>query len=294
MQLLDNLIWMRNRAWSPKVSVPRLMFYHIPKTGGMFVYHCLGTALLGQSKLIEAANPGFPGIKYGRVDVVEDLKQVDQLWMIATHLPYGWHLDYKFQPPFQLFTLVRDPFDRVLSNYTYNCMRSSKQPTLEEFWDFAALRENCNTMVRHFCDGRTDVSQALGILQRDFLAFDTAEHIAEMIEGLLNYANLPNVMVQGKINYTLDQYRLDAAVQVRSEVESLNRADTEFYREIQENPRRLPITDGEGYHPLTMLLKESGGSAASLTRVQSVGTDELLKVVARSQSGQQVFDTFIK
>lgn len=297
MKFLDNLIFMPNRAWSAEVKVPRLMFYHIPKTGGSYVYNSLGGALLLLSQIITANNPRFPGFKYHRIDTPEAMGWVDHLWFVATHLPYGWHLDYKSAPPYQLFTLVRDPFERVLSDYTYTCMRNGKRPAVAEFLEFAALEENRNTMVRHFCgghlDSRLDVAKVMGILERGFLAYDTTEHIPDMIEGLLNHANLPNVMVEGKINYTLDEYKLDAAG-LRPQIEAENRADLEFYSEIQAHPRRLPIPAGDGYHPATILLKESGGSEKSLMDFQSVGTAQLLDVVARSQFGKEVFSTYFE
>jgi hypothetical protein len=297
MKLLDDLTFMRNRAFSLDVRVPRLMFYHIPKTGGLYVYNALGSALLLLSQLTKASHPQFPGFEVGRIDSPEDMARINSLWLVGTHLPYGWHLDYKLATPFQLFTLVRDPFERVLSNYTYNCMRSEKRPVVAEFLAFAALPENCDTMVRHFCggapDSQLDVTRALGILERDFLAYDTIEHIPDMIEGLLTYANLPNVMVGGKINFTMSEYKLDA-MELRPQVEALNRADVEFYAEIKTNPRRLPLPANEGYFPATVLLKESGASGGSQTRVQSVKTDQLLGVVARSTNAEEVFATFFR
>lgn len=297
MRFLDNLIFMPNRAWSSTVKVPRLMFYHIPKTGGSYVYNSLGGALLLLSQIITANNPRFPGFKSDRIDTLEAKAWVDHLWLVATHLPYGWHRDYKLNPAFQLFTLVRDPFERVLSDYTYNCMRSGKRPAVEEFLDFAVLDENRNSMVRHFCGGnpdcRPDVAKGIGILERDFLAYDTTEHIPDMIEGLLNHANLPNVIVEGKINYTFDEYKLDAA-ELRPRIEAENRADLEFYSEVQAHPRRLPVPAGEEYHPATILIKETGGSERSFTRFQSIATAQLLETVARSQDGKEVFSTYFK
>jgi hypothetical protein len=297
MKLSEELTFMRNRAFSPDVRVPRLMFYHIPKTGGLYVYNALGSALLLLSQLTKASHPQFPGFEVGRIDAREDMARINTLWLVGTHLPYGWHLDYKLATPFKLLTLVRDPFERVLSNYTYNCMRSDKKPDAAEFLEFAALPENCDTMVRHFCGGAPDspldVAHALGILERDFLAYDTIEHIPQMIEGLLTYANLPNVMVGGKINFTMNEYKLDAA-ELRPQVEALNRADAEFYAEIKANPRRLPLPASESYYPATVLLKESGARDGSQTRVQSVKTDQLLEVVARAANAEEVFATFFR
>lgn len=297
MQLLDNLTWMRNRAYSPEVKAPRLMFCHIPKTGGMFVHNCLSSALLLQSRLAAAANPGFPGFQAYRIDKPEDKERLNFLSLVASHLPYGWHREYDSSPPFELFTLVRDPFDRVLSGYTYNCMRNGNTPVMEEFLAYAALPENCNNMVRYFSGGELDspldVARVLAILNNDFLAFDTMAHITGMIEGLLTHANLPNVMVKGKINFTLDAYKLDASA-IRPEIEALNRADAELYAEIEARPRRLPLPDGQRYHPATVLLREVGGSEASLTALQSIGTAQLLDVVARAKNGDEVFSTFFK
>jgi len=297
MKLPDDLTFMRNRAWSPDVKVPRLMFYHIPKTGGLYVYNALGSALMLLSNLTRASHPSFPGFEVARIDSREEMERVKSLSLVGTHLPYGWHLDYQTNPPFQLFTLLRDPFERVLSNYTYNCMRADKKPNAAEFLESAAQPENCDTMVRHFCGGMPDspldVAHALGILERDFLAYDTVEHIPELVEGLLTYANLPNVMVGGKINYTMDAYKLDASA-LRAQVAALNRADAEFYAEIKAHPRRLPLPAGDSYFPATVLLKESGASGGSQTRIQSVKTEQLLEAAARAGSAEEVFATFFK
>lgn len=56
----------------------------------------------------------------------------------------------------------------------------------------------------------------------------------------------------------------------------------------------MPIPAGEGYHPATVLLSESGASEGSQTRFQSVKTDQLLEVVARSRCAEDVFSTFFK
>lgn len=297
MKFLDNLIFMPNRAWTPEVKVPRLMFYHLPKTGGSYVYNSLSGALLLLSQIIAANNPRFPGFKYDRIDKPEAKEWLKHLWLVATHLPYGWHFDYQPQPPFQLFTLVRDPFERVLSDYTYTCMRLGKRTTVGEFIDFAAMEENRNIMVRHFCGGNVDspldVTTVIRMLERDFLAYDTTEHIPQLIEGLINHANLPNVMVQGKINYTLDEYKLDAA-DLRPRIEAENRADLELYSEIQAHPRRLPIPTGENYHPATILMQETGGSEGSMTLFQSVATAQLLETVVQSQTGKAVFSHYFK
>jgi hypothetical protein len=296
MKFLDELTFMRNRAYTPDVKVPRLMFYHIPKTGGLYVYNALGFALVLLSKLAMASNPRFPGFEAARIDSPEEMDRANSLWLVGTHLSYGWHLDYKLATPFQLFTLVRDPFERVLSNYTYNCMRSDKKPRAEEFLEFAALPENRDTMVRHFCvgvQGRLDVTHALGILERDFLTYDTMDHITDMVEGLLTYANLPNVMVGGKINFTMSEYKLNAA-ELRPQVEALNSADTEFYAEIKERPRRLPLPKNESYHPATVLLREGGTSSGSKTRVQSVKTESLLEVVSKASNVEEVYSAFFR
>lgn len=297
MKLPDDLTFMRNRAWSPDVKVPRLMFYHIPKTGGLYVYNALGSALMLLSNLTKASHPSFPGFEVARIDAPEEMARVKSLSLVGTHLPYGWHLDYKTNPPFQLFTLLRDPFERVLSNYTYNCMRGDKKPQAAEFLEFAARPENCDTMVRHFCGGTPDspldVAKAMGILERDFLAYDTVEHIPEMVEGLLTYANLPNVMIGGRINFTMAEYKLDAA-ELRPQVEALNRADAEFYAEVKARPRRLPLPAGDSYFPATVLLKESGASGGSQTRIQSVKTDVLLEVAGHANTADEVFSAFFK
>lgn len=292
MELLDNLNWMRNRAWSPDVKLPRLMFCHIPKTGGMSVFNAIKFAIYFYSQAIVRENPRFSGFNVDRVDKVQSVNLVDSLWFVGTHLPYGWHLRSRYGPKFKLFTVLRDPFRRVLSQYTYDCMRNDRRPSAEEFKAFAALPENCNVMVRYFCGGelksRLDVSLAVGLLESNFIAYDTINHIPDLIEGVLNYANLPNVMMEKRLNYTLNEFRLSVP-EVRPLVEAFNLADLEFYKAIESRPRRLEIPQKEGSHPLSVILQESGGRENSLTYSKSIPTQKLLEIVSCSHTASEFF-----
>ena len=87
--------------------------------------------------------------------------------------------------------------------------------------------------------------------------------------------------------------KLDAA-ELRPRIEAENRADLEFYAEVQAHPRRLPIPAGEAYHPATILMKETGGSEGSMTRFQSIATAQLLDVVAQARDGKEVFSKYFE
>lgn len=286
---------MRNRDWSSAVKVPRLIFYHVPKTGGLSFYHALDLALYALSHLITLRNPGFHGFKSERIDTPERMQLIENLWFVATHLPYGWHLKYKTVPLYNPITILRDPFERLLSSYTYACMRRSNKPTVAEFLDYSKLQENQNTMVRFFVgaelDRQLDAEKAVRILERDFLTYGTTNNITTLIEGLLNYANLPNVMIEGKVNFTHSEYKLEASG-LRPQIESLNKADMELYKEIETHPRHLPIPSGDGYHPYSVLLREVGGSSGCLTHGQSVMSNQLLEVISKASSGEEVFSAF--
>ena len=65
MKLLDDLTFMRNRAFSPDVRVPRLKFYHIPQTGGLYVYNALGSKVSVVEMMPQLPTPSSPASRSG-------------------------------------------------------------------------------------------------------------------------------------------------------------------------------------------------------------------------------------
>ena len=61
-----------------------------------------------------------------------------------SHLNYGSHQD--FHQDFNLATMLREPFKRALSNYTYSCMRKQQKPSIDGFKAYFREPEQINMM----------------------------------------------------------------------------------------------------------------------------------------------------
>ena len=290
-----NIAWMRNRAWSLAVNPPPLIFYHIPKTGGEYLYKVLRGALVAISHAVSRTRSDFEGFNENRIDLPEHIPAASGLRLIGTHLPYGWHRQEGALTNHNPITLVRQPFDRIRSSYTYDCMRAGRRPSVAEFQRYSLLPANRNAMVRYLgggdpaCEG-IDVDAVIECLEREFLAYDTLGNVTQMVEGLLNYANLSDVITLGRINTTLPEYSLDLA-EFKEEVEALNAADMQLYRYVSAKPRRLEIPSTEGYHPYTALIKETGDASASKTAMIVVDTESLLDAMAKASSRGDVIES---
>ncbi len=133
---------------------PRIVFFHLPRTGG--------TALVK-----DVLFPNFRQSRWCHVNCGKDLKPVDdshdplawseakrgRIRLLAGHMPFG--LERHFPGPSEYVTLLRDPISRTVSDY-YHCRENSTNSahaaacslSLTEFVERGyGLTHNCYTSL---------------------------------------------------------------------------------------------------------------------------------------------------
>lgn len=234
-------------------------FYHIKKTGGMSLYYstCLPASSLNQT-LIPS--------EYTRIlkcDTAEGLEELSKVpisgkSLILSHLPYGSHNN--ICTDFHLATILRAPYKRVLSHYTYNCMREQVNPNVEEFKKFYRDENMVNVMAKQLGSNVVDLTSegaAINVyqhLQQNFQYFGVMEHIDTFIEYYLNSFQLPNVLME-PTNVTLPEYKLDGS-ECYDEIISLNNIDQELYKLVKDKPRIPDKLTGINVSNYTCLVHE--------------------------------------
>ncbi|ATC95522.1 sulfotransferase family 2 domain-containing protein [Pseudoalteromonas tunicata] len=216
-------------------------FYHIPKTGGLSLYYALYLSSIGQNKLPLNLNH-TEVVKYDEAEFFEQIKALpcNKKTFYASHFSFPEH--EKFDPAMNLMTIVREPFKRIVSSFTYYCMRHQKVPNIIDFVAFYKDEANQNVMskqlfakVPEHCNSSEFGQTVFDHLQQHFTYFASTEHITLFIEYYLSKLKLSNVLMP-RMNETSAEYLFDASA-VLDEVLALNQADLTLYSLICQSPK---------------------------------------------------------
>lgn len=186
-------------AYSEKNDI--LLFLHIPKTAGVSV----GAGLRG-------VFDNFLGVDWDRVDrsfveqtrfALYERSRREQRQVLMGHFRAG-QLNYwrNHGLPIKAATIVRDPVDRVVSHYNYNCSERhpnnlqfrKRFPTLSDFVGNLAYDFQLNAMLGAFYS----FEHALEKLAADFTFLGLTEKLPESLEHLSRSHGLDRIKVHKK------------------------------------------------------------------------------------------------
>lgn len=129
-----------------RLQGPCVLFMHIQKTAGTaFRDAILGNYATAQTALIY---PNPPGIARKKFRLMPEEQRRDLRFAIG-HFKFGIHEE--LGQPYEYVTILRDPVQRVISNYRHLCRNGSTSATLESLLESGAAMELDNLMTRFFC-----------------------------------------------------------------------------------------------------------------------------------------------
>ncbi len=252
---------------SETVKVKPVLFYHLPKCGGMTIY-----ALASATWQMICQFKDMPPPRVDRCDdeyAESNLRGVPYTF-IAAHLPYGLHNRLSGSP--MLMTVLRDPVQRVCSAYGYNCMRKNQKTDISGLAGFAADQKNTNLMTKLLSGNpetaevsEWDLTSIIERLSKKFDFVSTTSDIPAICESFLKYFGLPNVLTT-RINPTPNQFK-PSINGLTQEIRDANKFDNVLFETFSGRGPILPAGDEKEntqmLHPLTVLLTECGDQNAS-------------------------------
>jgi hypothetical protein len=176
-------VWTRlRRVWSPLAASdqPLMIFMHVPKTGGTTLSHVLRRYSTRESRVDHDSYLSIPR-KIGTLSA----KERARISWILGHYAYGIHAGFKGTPTY--FVLLREPVERVLSNYSFLLT----YPGSEYLRDWSPERfadehpEGSNLQVKMLCG--PDVAPDLEVAKRrleGFAAFGLTERFDDSLQLL--------------------------------------------------------------------------------------------------------------
>jgi hypothetical protein len=275
----------RNASAESKDAAPaRILFDHIPKTGGMSL-HAVLQALVGADQ----CSP----ILTGSID--EACAEFARYRCVTSHLYFHPRPDLR---DMWLFTVLRDPVERALSNLAYlrygvpasgsaNGQRA-RHLDLGSDLDSAdpqTLQLLSNTMVAHFAplawDGKDplDDARSLALAKEALRRFDLVgltERMDETIDLLCHALGAQAPVLMPRLNVT--SHRIEAQAlptAARERLRRLNALDAELYafaRDLHADARRRALF---GTSRATSAAADTASVASGESRrdIRSAGSD---------------------
>ncbi len=283
-------VCVESRIDRPDFPYAPLFFYHVPRTGGLSFYHALSGAIRFVNKRADRLGASGPDTEVLRLDEPRPGRHYFRAdyALVASHNAFGFHR--KFRQAFLLTTIIREPFGRVRSDYTYTCMRRQSPGNEEEFRASFRSEININRAVKQLA-GHTHFEQpappdlyrrAIDTLSGQFHSYVTHHDISSLIGLYLSYYRLPNV-VMDRINTTTSAYHL-AAEACRDELEALNAQDLRLYEFVRAHPRRPDLgLRSNASHPVTVILNEVSNTDRSVACGRGVDTARLARLIEENQ-----------
>lgn len=246
-----------------------LFYYHIPKSAGLTFRYSI---MFGQMHKFKTTNDqNLSGVK-GQIfdwDVPPSPSQLYHSYCsVVAWKPYGFH--EQFKQKFNLVTVVRDPFDRLVSRYRYKCNVSGINVSPEDFENFFRHEAQINHQSKLLSGSEDSTPSSIDFYDRSiehldsFLAFGPIAKVNDMLENLISLYDLPNVIGQ-RMNVTPERTKFDWEP-YRDEIMDLNRFDKKLFDYVCENYRLCAPSENVLYemegdegdvNPHTILIRDA-------------------------------------
>lgn len=191
-----------------KLSLSKIIFNHVPKAGGTsliyFFYDLFGTDLCFR----HALRNGETGEHSPPIQKMKP-SELEKFRFICGHFDFGNHTRFKSNSMY--LGVMRDPFERVMSDYFFNkgqgrkdLMELANTLTLEEYIQ-EKLKQPKSRLVTScqvvYLSGQETAEAAMAVIEDWYLACCTNEQLDDMLRMLARLYNRPD-LAPTRVNVT--------------------------------------------------------------------------------------------
>ena len=228
-----------------------LFFNHIEKTGGTTL-----TGILVYIAMCYGKQYRIFRVEYGlglepmptkvRQNIISELRH-NNILAIAGHSHYGFHLN--FGTAFNLVTVVRNPIDRVVSEYFWKC-RYNRNDISQEDFAVHLKQEKSRNVCAKYVSGQNGFGNEGKILDRckqnleRYFAVCTTENLDRMASFILTRYGSGGVVFNDSKKET-DPRKQEFKEQFEDQIIKLNEVDYSLYRYVQEKESRFFLVQQE-------------------------------------------------
>lgn len=177
-----------------------LIFNHIPKAGGTSLIRFFEELYGNEYCYRHSARDPRTNTHTPPIDKLDPLER-DKLKFVAGHFKYGKHK--LFQKPYKYICVLRDPLERVVSDYYFN--RESGRPDLQEIAMNHSLEEYIvmkmenpksemgrSAQAEYLC-GVQDEDVAMRVLEKEYFLACSTPQLNEAMKRISSFFNVPHL-----------------------------------------------------------------------------------------------------
>ena len=205
-----------------------LIFIHIHKTGGKSMSQVFED-VYGKSSTFRLNQNVFRGLKPSEVNLRTLIPARTNV--LSGHLPFPYLRQLVVEDKPRLVTWLRDPIERVISNYYWRLNLDRSKAVADEI----AYTDMTLDEYIHIPKNQNRMSTFLeGLVLTDlfFIGFlESHDQDMEALAKKLNWGNVPDIHTN--INPTFKKVPREVSAEMRLEIERLNALDIALYQEAQ-------------------------------------------------------------
>jgi hypothetical protein len=177
-----------------------LIFNHIPKAGGTSLIRFFEELYGNEYCYRHSARDPRTNTHTPPIDKLAPSER-NKLKFLAGHFKYGKHK--LFQKPYKYICVLRDPLERVVSDYYFN--RESGRPDLQKIAMNHSLEEYIvmkmenpksemgrSAQIEYIC-GSQDLEVAMKILEQEYLLACTTTQLNEAMQRISEFFGVPHL-----------------------------------------------------------------------------------------------------
>ncbi|MCH7935508.1 MAG: sulfotransferase family 2 domain-containing protein [Proteobacteria bacterium] len=278
-----------------------LFFYHVHKTGGISVISCLlmgfwaNEALRNPDRTIDELYRDATS-HIGRWDTrsVNDAPhppddRPDGYSFVSSHHKFGHH--ELFKQNFRLFTMLRDPVERVISDYHYRVWRKHEgYESLSEEGFVSYIRDPDNVCMhsQHLSrlNLRKDGIERMGEDAMSNLqaldGYGTTDQWEDFVQSVWNNWDFPNYI--GSRWLKTPRRECLNTDPFTEELIELNKYDIALYEYAKQNPRPLAaVSNGTNFRHHSIIVYDKDEDAGTFDDAQIIKTTDFLNRVKQGE-----------